>query len=233
VTEIKTQHEKAPRKPHSDWWTGIINRAKTWVHEYRAKREREALEARAARVTARATVWIAVFTVVLACATILSWWELQDGGRLDRRAWLGVQDIPGEKKIGEVFSVVVHTKNTGRTPAINMHFQDSLDLTNRAPDVALDCAVATKNTARALIAPDGVHSLPLRGDPLGKVDENWQERLSARSIYIHGCLLYDDIFKGRHWLTFCAYWKDDIAAFENCEIGNDTGDGEGPKRRLR
>jgi hypothetical protein len=59
--------------------------------------------------------------------------------------------------------------------------------------------------------------------------ENWVQEMGDKMVYVHGCVLYDDIFKQRHWLTFCHRWRNEIPAFENCEAGNDTGDGNGPK----
>jgi hypothetical protein len=187
---------------------------------------------------ARFTLYVGLFTLSLVVVGLLQWSiirdqliDAQDAMRLDQRAWLGVESLSGEDKIGTVFSAIVHTRNTGKTPAINMHFGGTLDTRNTAPDVASDCAVAMKNPARVLVAPQASHSIPVKADSWGKLDENWLQKLGSSLIYIHGCFLYDDISNGKHWLTFCGYWKGEIQAFENCEAGNDTGDGNGPQQK--
>jgi hypothetical protein len=223
------------QKPDTDWWIVVINYVKSKMSEYRTKHEKEAPQDRAARLTAAATVSMAIFTLVLTAVSVGTWLilknqldEMHSGGLLDQRAWLAVESISGEEKVGTFFVAIVRNKNTGKTPAINMHFGGNLEPTNTAPNVALDCTAAMKNPARVLIAPGGVHFIPVKADAWGKLDEDWHQKLGDRLVYIHGCLLYDDIFNRPHWLTFCGYWKNDIQAFENCEAGNNTGDGDGP-----
>ncbi len=150
---------------------------------------------------------------------------------LDQRAWLAVEDIPGVAKVGDFFSAVVHVKNSGKTPAINERF--SIALNNTLPkvdiaDVALECIQANAKPERTIVAPGGTVSFPGRGEKWGKLKPGWLTKLGTKKISIYGCVLYDDIFPESHWLTFCGYWKDDIKAFDNCEVGDATGDGNGP-----
>jgi hypothetical protein len=58
-----TKHVEQPRK---QWWARLIRNIKRKLHERRAKKQEENPMDKAARRTASATVWIAVFTVILA-----------------------------------------------------------------------------------------------------------------------------------------------------------------------
>lgn len=149
--------------------------------------------------------------------------------RLDQRAWMGVEDVAGTANVGEYFAVVIHTKNTGKTPARNVKFDGKLTPRQSMPDASLDCVLTQKSSTRTVVAPNAFDSIPIRADIWGKLTKDAIQNLGTKRIYIHGCMLYDDIFTQRHWLTLCSYWRDDIKAFAYCDTGNDTGDGDGPK----
>jgi hypothetical protein len=177
-------------------------------------------------------VEVLTLIVVFVYTTIAyhQWDDMRKATKLDQRAWLGVEDIPGAARIGEFFAAVVHIKNTGKTPAINTRWGATLDPRNTEPDVAMDCISAMNKTHRGVVAPGGMLSIPAKAEPWGRLNKDSLQTLGNKLIYIHGCVLYDDIFaEHSHWLTFCAHWRNDITAFENCEKGNGTGDGSGPK----
>jgi len=67
----------APR-PH--WRIRLVSYIKRKVHERRTKKEKESPADKAARVTASATRWMAIFTVVLAIVAILTLCVLIQGG---------------------------------------------------------------------------------------------------------------------------------------------------------
>lgn len=72
------------RKPRQKLWRRFIRHQLRKTHQRKAEREKkrseEKPEERAARKTADATVWIAIFTVVLAAASILTLVEVIVGG---------------------------------------------------------------------------------------------------------------------------------------------------------
>jgi hypothetical protein len=45
-------------------------------------------------------------------------------------------------------------------------------------------------------------------------------------VFTHGELIYEDIFRCRHWMKFCYYWHPESKGFAACETHNDTGDYE-------
>lgn len=79
------RHPNKPTgKPSGGFWRWFILHAERKMHQRRAHREKEKSgekpEDRAARLTATATVWIAIFTVVLAGVGVLTLFELIEGG---------------------------------------------------------------------------------------------------------------------------------------------------------
>jgi hypothetical protein len=75
-------------EPHRKNGRGFVHYVKRIVHKRRAKRENEKPEERAARLTATATVWIAIFTIVLAIVAGLTLVELILSGA-DTKALVG------------------------------------------------------------------------------------------------------------------------------------------------
>lgn len=71
-------------KPRQQSWLRFIGFAKRQIREYRTeqkkKKDAESPEERTARLTARATVWIASFTVVLALVSFFQWREMRGSG---------------------------------------------------------------------------------------------------------------------------------------------------------
>jgi len=67
-------------QPRDAWWVRFIRYAKRKMDERAAKKKQESAQDRLARRTANATVWIAIFTVVLAGAALLTLWQVIAGG---------------------------------------------------------------------------------------------------------------------------------------------------------
>jgi hypothetical protein len=59
---------EAPNEPRG--WTRLVSNVERKMHERHSKKQEESPTDRAARVTAKATVWLAIFTVVLAGTSI-------------------------------------------------------------------------------------------------------------------------------------------------------------------
>lgn len=59
-------------KPGPGWWTRLVGNIKRKMDERKAKKKDEPSVDRAARITARATVWMAIFTLVLAVTSGLT-----------------------------------------------------------------------------------------------------------------------------------------------------------------
>jgi hypothetical protein len=151
--------------------------------------------------------------------------------RLDQRAWLGVEDIPVGAPVGGVFWAMIHVKNSGKTPAVQFRHVGEVKPLDHIPDVSLDCKKAMGIEMKEIITPQGIKSIPIDGTAFGVVHDKWDEQWPGMHIYVHECSLYTDIFKQHHWLTYCGRYNGKLKAFDDCETGNDTGDGDGPDKK--
>jgi hypothetical protein len=66
--------------PRDNWWIRLVRYAKRKRDEREAKKKKESPTDRAARITATSTIWIAVFTVVLAVVGGITLFEVMEGG---------------------------------------------------------------------------------------------------------------------------------------------------------
>ena len=149
---------------------------------------------------------------------------------LDQRAWLGVEDFipnPTVPAKGQTFVVKIAVKNTGKTPATNIFQRGASEpvRTGDSPHFAYE-----PGKPGGMIAPEAFSFIPVvtmtdpeTGSPL-IVNDDIINGLSGKSftVYVSGIIEYDDIFKRRHWLTYCASWVGD--GFSACKDHNDTGD---------
>lgn len=156
-----------------------------------------------------------------------------DNFHLDQRAWVGVDNIVGAPVKGQPFVITTYVKNTGKTPAMNVHAWKHVAPLARMPNVASDCrgGLASGPTkSNAFLNPGGTYLLvlnPSHGQPL---PQELKEALTAgNSLYVYGCLTYDDVFKSPHWLTYCSFWDEKSNGYDPCEKYNDSGDGPPPK----
>ena len=82
--------------PKRNWWHRLIHEIKRRFEQRHAKKDKEPPADKAARITARATRIIALFTIVLAVATSLTLYEIHASGTLDQRAWIGMESVASE-----------------------------------------------------------------------------------------------------------------------------------------
>jgi hypothetical protein len=109
-------------------WRRIIGYPKRYLQQSCARRQKESTQDRAAKRTARATIWIAVFTVVLAGVGIYQgsaiWGQLAEA-RYEQRAWIFADISPGGdlEWFGQLqLPTHIRLQNTGHSPAQNIRF---------------------------------------------------------------------------------------------------------------
>jgi hypothetical protein len=160
----------------------------------------------------------------------------QDVMRQDQRAWLGTDDIvsiPAVPEVDKVWDVSVSLKNTGKTPAKNVLMWNTEAVTKDLPDVNADCAEAVKRQAsKTMLPPNGSYKAVLHVANGAKVPNDWEKEISDNgTLYVHGCVIYDDVFQRAHWMTYCGSF--DLThkggGFLACPKYDDTGDGKPPK----
>jgi hypothetical protein len=177
-TREKEENSQPPNKktaqPRHGWWRRIIyierkmdeRRAKR--EECRAKRKNETTEQEAARLTAEATRWIAVFTVVMAIVAGLTLWELIQGGA-DTRALVDAsrkQACAASKsaKAARDFADTAALINSGIGDAVK-----KLAAQAKASQKSADAAKSAADTARDALILDqrpwiGIAKTPSAGE---------------------------------------------------------------------
>lgn len=156
-----------------------------------------------------------------------------EASRLDQRAWIGVDNITGIPTKGSLFNITVTIKNTGKTPAKNVHPWKRDEGHLRIPNVKAQCRdglVSGTLKSTGFLNPGGVFFLtlnPSHGVPLRQ--ELRDVLKPGELLYVYGCITYDDVFDLPHWLTYCSFWDENTQGYDPCEKYNDTGDGSAPK----
>jgi len=226
--------------PKRNWWHRLIHEIKRRFEQRHAKKDKEPPADKAARITARATRIIALFTIVLAVATSLTLYEIHASGTLDQRAWIGMESVasePSPPQIGKKWTFHVTFRNSGKTPALNMTHATKEEGLSQIPNVNLKCKEAIdKAAASTLVPPNGIFDIQIPVAGGMNIPSNWVQQSNEKgAFYVWGCMIYDDIFKRRHWLTYCATYRpvgaDDPISFVACKSYNDTGDGDGPEKQ--
>jgi hypothetical protein len=155
----------------------------------------------------------------------------QDAMRLDQRAWVILRGIEGDLKFNQPWLLSVYFTNTGRTPAKNVR------LFCRAVPVVSETEVdftwsASGTEHPTLIAPNDANSFcGLTPLTIPTVTQEVLDIFSTRKKIevVYGTVVYDDIFRKQHWLTFCRSMHPDGKEWDACASHNDTGDGKPSK----
>jgi hypothetical protein len=79
-TETGQPADPKIKQPRNWWWIRLVGYIERKLHERKTKKENENPVDRAARLTAKATVWIAVFTVLMAVVALGTLYEIIIGG---------------------------------------------------------------------------------------------------------------------------------------------------------
>jgi hypothetical protein len=159
----------------------------------------------------------------------------QDALRLDQRAWVGTEDIssvPTTPETDKVWDVNVSMKNSGKTPAKNILMWNTEALLKALPNVNADCAEAIERQAsKTMLPPNGGYKALLHVANGVKMPSDWEKEIKDNgAIYVHGCVLYDDVFRRPHWMTYCGVYDiEHKSGFQSCLKYNDTGDGKPPE----
>lgn len=199
---------------------------------------------------ARFTLYVGFFTLALVGVGFLQWCtlghqlnEMHQAGidaentkRLDERAWVGVEEmssIPPVPQTDKPWDVSLTFRNSGKTPAINFLMQSSQHIQAEFPNINSKCAEAIKKRDSVTMLPPNGRSEAILHITDG-APSNWEDQITAgNALYVWGCVVYDDVFTGRHWMTYCGNFKPVTKGgqitFQSCKIGNNTGDGDPPK----
>jgi hypothetical protein len=150
--------------------------------------------------------------------------------RLDQRAWIVFKGVAGVPTLNQPWSLQVYFLNTGKTPAKQVML--SCSVSPVASESEIDFNKGATPDRPTIIAPnDGGTFCMLNPMKIPTVTQDVLDIfLSKRqTLAVYGLATYDDIFKKKHWLTFCRIMLPDGKNWDSCATYNDTGDGEPPK----
>lgn len=195
-----------------------------------ANQERSAAD-QAAERTATATIWIAVFTVILALVGIFTLIEVISSGndstdalRLDQRAWVSPSAfvMSAEPEPNKSIDVKISLVNSGKTPALKVIAMTHPRNWNQQPP-EVDWSAAEKAAPRGVLAP-GITGIVITTAPLMLSNGLVEYNTGTNSIYIQAKITYEDIFKRQHWTTICVlhHHGKPLNEFDSCESGNDV-----------
>lgn len=162
--------------------------------------------------------------------------------RLDRRAWIAVDQIRSSPEVGKPFRVSVVITNNGRTFARQCRIVGTSKpiIGSGVPDFAAEIQRGAKkasgDASQSLIAPNARHEIILDSSKISsevvREDGLLKLKKGVIKIFVFGEITYSDIFNHAHWLTFCQVLSYDSARTENggweyfdYKKYNETGDG--------
>jgi hypothetical protein len=151
----------------------------------------------------------------------------QNAMRLDQRAWVVAKGITHNLAVDNVWKLRFVFTNTGKTPAKNARMTCILD-----PVIGTGARTWPKlqHPIPTLIAPSeekGCVLMPY-GDEKVTADRLASLKDPNTHVYIYGSVVYQDVFAQWHWLTVCYIMAHQGEDWDNCNDGNDTGEGKIP-----
>ncbi len=209
-------------QPCKNWWTRLIGNIKSKLQQRKAKKQQESTADRLARLTANATLWMAVFTFFLASTSIGTvgilvnqLTEMRD----EQRAWVGVQDTVafGGFTEAEPWKVTVVFVNSGRTPARNVQ-SSAMFVTSPFPisGPSLEQVKQLQFRPAQSIAPQASYREAIGNDISAEGSSGFQRQGQQTLIsqyqtiknkelflYYFGILKYDDALGKRRETQFC------------------------------
>jgi hypothetical protein len=148
-----------------------------------------------------------------------------DSLHTQQRAWLSIE-APGRGLVphaGSIFRVSFPFTNTGFTPAKNLQifFDGGFFPEGIEPTYEHD----GQPQAEGNLSPHGTSYFRYNGERCGpmKIPEH-------RMFVLYGAITYEDVFRQKHWCTYCFFVKGE--EYEYCPKHNDIGDGDLPKGAL-
>jgi hypothetical protein len=136
--------------------------------------------------------------------------QIERNEHLDQRAWVTIKAVKIAKQpaLDEIPEVTVWIINSGKTPALKVHFV-SLIYIGRYADIARRDREPLGQPTEALIGPNSsVQSTSNMRFPI--VDKSDLDSVTINEtawLYHLGIITYIDIFGTRHHTTFCYRWN--------------------------
>jgi hypothetical protein len=174
---------------------------------------------RATRITARATIWIALFTFFLAGAAIYQFIILNgqlNVMRKDQRAWMNPEIVSSQFLSDKPIEVGIRFTNYGKTPARQVSIRMRMEILDsaEAPTFDYSNALLMDEIDDPLVLPNS----PIPPAPLFALRQiagtqtiqeisfnEFSEAYNAGKVWFstEGKISYSDVVGTQHWMTFC------------------------------
>jgi hypothetical protein len=154
----------------------------------------------------------------------------KENSRLDQRGWVTVKGVGGVLEAGSWLIIAIECINTGKTVAMNtlVHFNISFvpDSDGRAPTEPIRATGIPASVS--ILAPNVPTTIRVgTGEDTRIITKEEIDALNSGTarFFVRGKIEYDDIFRCRHWTTFCARFNPISGKYEFCEERqNEVGD---------
>jgi len=155
----------------------------------------------------------------------------RESAHLDQRAWVGTIAVEGQPKVREVMRFQVTIKNSGKTFARKMRVS-SCGYTRESalgpPPFEIDETGAPylqPDASSVLMMPEQTTTTEYVLNNAAVVSDTFLDDLKngAKVVWLHGRIMYEDIFGCPHWTKFC-YKMDRAFGFGVCKEDNEDDD---------
>jgi hypothetical protein len=146
-----------------------------------------------------------IYTLATVAAVIVSWAALITIRaqsilmKVEQRAWVSVEKPSIVDTKSSQLKIRIKLRNTGRTPAKGV--VRFMEITLEKPEVRPNLAFREPVGSNTIIFPNG----EIAAYQTRECDEETVNQVNsgALSIWVHGKIVYHDIFERKHWVTFC------------------------------
>ncbi len=159
--------------------------------------------------------------------------ETRVSRQIEDRAWISLTEaqVQGGANPGEVLLVSAKIKNSGNSPAVNtvikagISIEDDIILPNR-PLRPSDLSGFTSDLSEPpFILGPGVEHL-INSRPMPVSDQGaFNRKNNITRIKIFGVVEYEDIFRRKHWMTFCNFSEYPFTGMRSCGGSIDEQEG--------
>ena len=239
----KGPNTNSPIQPlRETWWVRFVGYLKRKMHERTTKKQNETPADKVARITAKATVWMAVFTFVLAFTSIATVGilknQLRDSYR-DLRPYIQITklDYVGDVFKGEMVKGKASIINSGKTPAVNVNGCADIVLKPNGDPMTDDFPCPAPNNPKRRDTEERSRFALGSGATGFTVDspgtsivpsnipvESFKQLLSSGAfrIYFYGYIEYTDLtdIETIHHTTFCGRYNVYTGSLDICEKHN-------------
>lgn len=216
----ESQNVKEPAKqPIKQRWARLVAYINRKMSERKSNKEKEAAQDKAARITARATVWIAGFTIVIAgvgCYQYHVMGAQLDVMRKDQRPWISGSNVKISSVPNGPIIASVSLTNVGKTPARRFEAKMVITMIKNGDSPALTYSDhPVQDETAGIIFPSEPNEIKI---PLIRVNPNgtfvpWvmtateiEDFDKGNSFFeAYGEVTYLDQYKTPHWLHFCQF----------------------------